>query len=67
MIMDLTSIDIAAYSTEKALTDTKDSAGVKLLNNQRNQQTAVVGSLISSIKETPRTAEQTGHGLNLKA
>jgi hypothetical protein len=65
--VDLESIDIAAYSTQKALTDVQDSAGVKVLKQQQNQQEAIAQTLIGSISETPRAPEQTGQQLNLTA
>ena len=65
--MDLESVDIASYSTAKAIKDTKDSSGVKLITNQRDQQKAVVGKILSGIEEAPRPSGQTGQHLNVKA
>ena len=60
-------MDIAAYSTDKALVDAQNSTGVKVINKQRSQQEAVANILISSIQQTPRAAEQGGHQLNIQA
>ena len=65
--MDLASIDIAAYSTAKALGDAQSSSGVKVLNKQRSQQEAVANILLSSIAETPRAPEQSGQNLDIQA
>lgn len=65
--MDLNSVDIAAYSTKKASVDTQESAGVKLINKQRHQLEAVVGTLLSTIDEAPRAPEQSGHRVNVRA
>ena len=65
--MDLASVDIAAYSSAKALGDAQSSSGVKVLNKQRSQQEAVAAILLSGIQETPRVEGQTGQNLNIQA
>jgi hypothetical protein len=66
--MDLSSIDIAAYSTEKALVDAQNEAGVKVIKGQKSQLEAIAQILFSSIEATaPRAPEQTGQRLNIQA
>ena len=60
-------MDVAAYSTDKALVDAQNSSGVKVLNKQRKQTEAVANILLEGIKETPRAPEQAGQKLNIQA
>jgi hypothetical protein len=58
-------MDIGSASTAKAATASSE-AQVSVLNNQRKQQEAVVGTLLESA-EAPRVEGQSGQIVNVKA
>ena len=65
--MDISAVDIASYSTQKALSDTAQKADVKLLKGAGDQLETVMTTLLTGIDVSARAVEQTGQKLNLKA
>ncbi len=61
-------MDVAAYTSTKAIVDSQNQAAVKVFKGAQEQKEAVLQILLGGIQgSAPRAPEQSGQNLNVTA